>query len=133
MNIEHICVVRGTFAGLYAWGEGWSEEVANKWEEYWKNIKSIYWKYMPAKYKTSSGQLVNTGGSIYLHPMGFSAVIRSAGGTCPRGNDDDLEDRYGGELDELKKLCEGACEVCGGSYTQVAQAHTIENNNLRNW
>ena len=132
MNKIKICNVRGVFAGLYAWGDGWSAEKSNKWDEFLTNYKGIHWRAVTPKSRMSCWMLVSTQGSIYLHPMDFNTVLKSSGGCCPKGNDDMLEDYFGGELEELKKLCTELAEYCGGKFTSmVAEAHEIENNNLR--
>lgn len=135
MNKERVCVVRGVFANIYQWGEGWSQETAKKWHAYLENYKGIFWHYSrDERGLGGSDYLISTGGSIYLHPMDFRAVLHSSGGKCPRGNNDDLEDYFGGELDELKKLCTELAEACGGQFTSmVAETQVIENNNLKQW
>lgn len=135
MNKERVCVVRGVFANIYQWGEGWSQETAKKWHDYLKNYKGIYWHYFRDERGVGgSDYLVSTGGSIFLHPMDFRTVLHSSGGKCVRGNNDDLEDYFGGELDELKKLCTELAEACGGQFTSmVAETQVIENNNLKQW
>lgn len=135
MNKERICAVRGVFANIYEWGEGWPQDVAKRWHDYLENYKGIYWHYFrDSKKSYGSDYLVGTSGAIFLHPMDFRAVLHSSGGKCPRGNDDMLEDYFGGELDELKALCEGLAEACGGQFiSMVAEAQEIENRNLKQW
>lgn len=135
MNRERICTVRGVFANIYEWGEGWSQETAKKWHDYLENYKGIYWDYFrDSKELYGSDYLVSTGGAIFLHPMDFHAVLRSSGGRSRRGHDDELEDYFGGELDELKELCEGLAQACGGQFiSMVAETQVIENNNLKQW
>lgn len=135
MNKERICVVRGVFANIYQWGEGWDTETAQRWNDYLENYKGIYWSYFrDGKRSYGTDYLVSTQGSIYLHPMDFRAVLHSCGGKSPRGNDDPLEDYFGGELDELKRLCEGLAQACGGQFiSMVAETQVIENNNLKQW
>lgn len=135
MNKERVCVVRGVFANIYQWGDGWSQETAKKWHDYLEKYNGIFWHYFrDEKGIGGSDYLVSTGGSIYLHPMDFRAVLHSSGGKCVRGNNDDLEDYFGGELDELKELCEGLAQACGGQFTSmVAETQVIENNNLKQW
>lgn len=135
MNKERICVVRGVFANIYQWGEGWSQETAQKWHDYLENYKGIYWHYFrDSKKSYGTDYLVSTGGSIFLHPMDFHAVLHSSGAKSCRGHNDDLEDYFGGELDELKKLCTELAEACGGQFTSmVAETQVVENNNLKQW
>jgi len=131
MNKSTICSVRGVFAGIYAWGDGWDETTARKWNEFLENYKGIYWS--PRKV-AGTWYLVGVQGSIFLHPMDFSTILKSCGGCSPRGHNDMLEDCFGGELDELKELCSQLAEHCGGKFvSMVAEAQTIENNNLKQW
>lgn len=102
-----ICYVRGTFHGLYEWGNGWSAETANKWEEYWKTARGVFWKYFK---KGDEEYLVTIGGAIYLHPMNFDVVLGSCGCTVNGKH-------FGSELEELKRLCDGAARACGGTFT----------------
>lgn len=132
MNNVNICDVRGVFAGIYAWGDGWSIEIADKWDKYLRNYHGIFWRPIPPKHRMDCWQLVSIGGSIYLHPMDFHAVLYSCGGRVLKGNNDMLEDYFGNSLEELEELCTGLAEACGGKFTSlVAEAHKIENNNLR--
>lgn len=131
MNKENICVVRGVFSNLYYWGEGWSRATKELWDDYLTNYKGIYWKPVLIK---DTWYLVSTQGSIFLHPMDFRAVLKSSGGKCPRGHDDDLEDYFGGELDELATLCSELAERCGGKLaTLQVEQQRVENNNLKDW
>ena len=129
MNKIRICNVRGVFANIYQWGEGWSKETSEKWDNFLQNYDGCHWH--PVKIH-DIWYLVGVEGSIYLHPMDFNAVLRSAGGRSVHGNDDDLEDYFGSYLDELKEICCGLAEACGGQFTSlVAEAQEVENNNLR--
>lgn len=133
MNQERICVVRGVFANIYQWGEGWDSETAKKWHDYLENYKGIYWHYFrDSKRMSGSDYLVSTDGSIFLHPMDFKCVLRSCGGRSPRGNDDDLEDYFGDTLEELQELCTELAEVCGGQFTSMAaETQIVENRNFK--
>lgn len=130
MNTQRICTVRGIFTGIYQWGEGWSQEKAKKWDEYLENYKGIFWRAFKNR---DIWYLVGTQGSIYLHPMDFRTVLHSTGCKSLRGNDDPLEDYFGSGLDELKRICEGLTEACGGGFSMVAETQVIENNNLKQW
>lgn len=132
MNYIRICNVRGVFTNIYQWGKGWSNETAQKWNNYLENYKGCYWRAIKDNTSYGCWTLLTTGGAVYLHPMDFNAVIKSAGACTPKGNNDELEDYFGGQLDELKKICTELAEACGGQFTSmVAQAHKIENDNLR--
>lgn len=131
MNKTSICNVRGVFTGIYQWGEGWTQEVSDRWDEYLKNYKGIYWQPVQIK---DTWYLVCVGGAIYLHPMDFNAVLKGCGGRCPRGHDDALEDEFGGKLDELKRLCVGLADACGGNFSSmVAQQQEVEWQDLKQW
>ena len=129
MNMVKICNVRGVFTNIYVWGEGWSKEKSNAWDNYLENYKGCHWH--PVKIH-DIWYLVSTQGSIYLHPMDFNSILKSSGGCSPKGNEDMLEDYFGSHIEELKDICSGLAEVCGGQFTSlVAEAKEIENNNLK--
>lgn len=129
MNQTRICEIRGVFSGLYAWGEGWSKEKARKWDEYLENYKGVFWTPVRPKCQMGCWNLVSTQGSIYLHPMDFRTVLRSCGGKCD--GDTELEQYFGGELKELKKLCSELAEACGGKFTtMIAQTQVVDNDNF---
>lgn len=129
MNTIKICNVRGVFTNIYQWGKGWSKEKSDAWDNYLENYKGCYWH--PVKIR-DIWYLVSTQGSIYLHPMDFNAVLKSTGGFSPKGNDDILEDYFGSQIDELKKICNELAKTCGGQFTSlVAEAQETENNNLK--
>lgn len=130
MNKERICTVRGIFTGIYQWGEGWSQETARKWDEFFEHYKGIHWKAFNDK---GTWYLVGVQGSIYMHPMDFRTVLHSVGGKSPRGHDDPLEDYFGMELDELKRICKDLTEACGGGFNMVAETQEVENRNLKQW
>ena len=131
MNKERICCVRGMFQGIYAWGEGWDAETCAKWDNYLKNYKGNYWRAIEPEHRMESWQLISTGGSIYLHPMDFRTVLHSCGGRT-NGNTE-LEQYFGGELRELKELCQGLAKACGGKFTTfIAETQVVENNNFVN-
>ena len=131
MNKTRICEVRGRFQGIYAWGEGWDSETAKNWDEYLRNYKGNYWRAIEPEHRMDSWELLTTGGSIYLHPMDFRAVLSNPGGKT--NGKTELEQYFGGQLEELKKLCQGLAEACGGEFvTMIAETQVIENNNFVN-
>ena len=131
MNKERICCVRGVFQGIYAWGDGWSAETAKKWDEYLENYKGTYWHPVKPENHWSSWELISTQGSIYFHPMDFRTVLHSCGGKT--GGDTELEQYFGGELKELRELCQGIAKACGGKFTTfIAETQVVENNNFVN-
>lgn len=122
-----LCVIKGVFDDIYFWGQGYKDlDTAENWNAYWENVNANFWRYRTPRHSCCSGDLVNTGGSIYMHPMGFDTVLHSCGVKCPRGHNNDLEDYFGSELDELKKLCEGVATMCGGTFHLYAEVVDIE-------
>lgn len=129
MNKERICCVRGIFQGIYAWGEGWNSETKTKWDDYLRNYKGIFWRAIEPKHRMESWELVTAGGSVYLHPMDFRTVLHSCG--VKTSGKTELEQYFGGQLKELKELCQGLAEACGGKFTTfIAETQVVENNNF---
>lgn len=131
MNKVKVLNVRGVFANLYLWGEGWTSDKKEQWDKYLENYKGIFWHAEKVK---DIWRLITTGGCIYLHPIDFNAIIKVPAGKSPRGHDDELEDYCGGELDELYRLCDGLAKACGGQFiSMVASITDAEFENLRQW
>lgn len=110
MATAKITRISGVFSGIYGWGNGfYSSEKAIQWYNYWQNYKGIFWKVLNEDF---AGQittyLVNTTGSIYMHPMDFTAIM------C------DINEM---KLEELKTACEECAKACGGSFS-MSVAHT---------
>lgn len=112
----NIITARGVFKGLYEWGTGWSStETEEKWRGFWSGLdrsKSTYWRHFK---DGDSDYLVSTGGSVYLHPMDFTMLVRKLGTTKVRLENGGLEERFGA-VDELRDLCAECAEACGGSF-----------------
>lgn len=109
--METIYKIKGTFHGLYELGKGWDYETSRMWNEFWKGTNPIFWKFF------QNGQeqhLVSTYGSIFLHPMNFTAIL-SAGYM-------DMDS----ELAELKKLCTRCAEACGGTFEMEVTRKQVE-------
>ncbi len=103
---HEIVFVKGVFKGIYFWGQGWKDnETYRKFAEAEHNIKSYHWQLSEAEYEHASNYLVGVVGAIYLHPMGFDAVLHSCG-SC----DDSFH------CGDLKQICEKIAEHCGGSF-----------------
>ena len=129
MNKTRICEVRAVFEGLYYWGSGWkSNESAKAWDEYLANYKGNYWRAIAPKNNMSCWHLMSSSGSIYLHPMDFRTVLHSCGGVC--SGKTEFEQHFP-ELEELKELCQGLAEACGGKLSSmIAETQVIENNHF---
>lgn len=107
MTVTHDMVfVRGVFHGIYEWGKGWvSNDVALKFKEAERNIKSYFWNLHESNDGMSSDYLLSTDGSVYLHPMNFDTVLHRCGSS---------EDSF--SCGDLKRICEEIAEACGGSF-----------------
>lgn len=108
---KHSVMVRGTFKGLYTWGEGWDYTTRDKWEAYLSRMKSYGWKY----YKCDDGfsvsyYLHNTNNIIFLHPMQFEAVLNDCG--CMVNGS-----YFKGDIENLYEICKGLAEYCGGTFS----------------
>lgn len=101
--MKTIFEVKGTFKGLYEWGKGWNIEKKQVWDRFWKGSRGIFWKFFQDE--NGSQYLVSTCGSLFLHPMGFDAVLFTS---C--GNGINLE------IDELLRLCLQCSDMCNGTF-----------------
>lgn len=119
MSKEKIVVIRGIFNNIYFWGKGYRDaDTAKAWHNAWENIKSICWKHFREPFHNTE-YLVSVQGSIYLHPMNFSAVLHGCG--CH------TSDTY--DCAELKKICEEVAEKCGGTFDlEVSEEIAIDAN-----
>lgn len=109
-----ICKVKGIFKGLYKWGEGWDIATKKKWDEFWGDInnRSIFWKYF--KDNNECDYLFGIQGSIFLHPMNFSAILYAEFG--------DINN----QIEELRKLCSNCAEYCGGAFDMEMKSKSVE-------
>jgi len=112
-----IITLKGTFNGLYRWGDGWDSATEKKWNDYWRNqLKSYFWHFFEVHKGHGDAQyLVTTGGSIYLHPMNFSLVMQKFGG-CYHYNEDGSKTEVHSEIEELQEICEECAAFCGGDF-----------------
>lgn len=111
MKTETLIRIKGSWSGIYGWGTGYyDKEKYLNWENFWDNINAIYWNSVIANDTFNTRYLVTTSGSIYLHPMDFTTVLKSSGVVCNGKH-------FDGEVRELKELCEKAAKVCGGTFT----------------
>lgn len=121
---QRITFVHITFDNIYLWGKGFRDtDTAQKWETYWQNIDSTFWRYVPGK-GSSCGLLTGMCGSIYLHPIGFQTVLRnltSVNMTVP-GTQKTKAVRM--ELHNLHELCRKAAQQCGGSFSMSVSDET---------
>ena len=103
-------------SGLYQWGQGWlSAELRNKWYEYWRSIEGCYWHNIPSDFSGFSDLLVCSSCSIYLHPMGFTAVLETQGRSTRYVDGQEVE--YIPQFEELCDLMAKCAEYVGFEYT----------------
>lgn len=126
--VGYIQSVRGQFHGLYEHGKGWvSDEVYRKWNEFWRTqMSSIRWKYYSSR-GDSSDYLFSMGGSVYLHPLYFNAILSNTTGVEFRG-------KYVEEYSrELHRLCNECAEYCGGTFTMShsEEQRVVMNDNMQ--
>lgn len=119
MAKETLIRIRGVWNDIYGWGTGYySQEKYLAWKNFWQNPtlkdgkKPIFWKaFIEDKGYCDNEYLVTTSGSIYLHPMDFTTILKSCGVSDGNGN------HFKSEIDELKNLCEVVAEKCDGTFT----------------
>jgi len=113
-----VVTMKVTFDGLYFWGSGWKDgSVYKKWYDFWtsKSGDGIFWTHFLKDDGINKTQyLVTTGGSSYLHPMGFEVLYRLIGG-CYKTNEKGEKVDVLNEIEELKGICEKCADICGGA------------------
>lgn len=108
-----LIIAKGTFHGIYEHGSGFvSQEVYNKWMSYWLSLDAIFWDHFFTK---DSQFLVETGGSIYLHPMDFTLVLRKIWSQYRHDKNGNKHEVFA-EIEELDKICSKCAEACGGTF-----------------
>lgn len=116
---EEIVLVHGTFNDIYGWGKGfYTQEKARQWKEALEEVDDIFWKvFTDRKGYGDVNYLVSTGGSIFLHPMDFRAILHSSG--CHSADTFDCN--------SLKTVCEKIAEHCGGTFSlKVSKPFEVE-------
>lgn len=109
-----ILKMKVVFNGLYEWGGGFVSHIAaEKWDNFWKNWRSCFWRTV---FDNGSTFIVSVGGGGMIHPMDFEIVLKIIG----TSNDNDCP-----EYDELKKACEKAAAICGGSAVVESEIREI--------
>lgn len=108
-----LIITKGVFHDIYKWGVGFvSQNAYNKWNNYWPSIDATFWHHFPTE---GCPYLVGTGGSIYLHPMGFTLILRKFGSQY-RYDENGNKHEVFAEIEELDKICSKCAEVCGGTF-----------------
>lgn len=122
---KDVIFVKGQFNGLYEWGVNWLYDARLKWNEYWKGARSDMWDYLPTE---DCEYLVGVEGSIYLHPMGFKAILSGCGVTDAYGSP------FSTELKELNRLCTECANACGGTFTlYVSNEQNVNFGQISEW
>lgn len=109
-----LIITKGTFHDIYKWGVGFvSQKAYNSWKNYWPSIDTIFWHYFATD--NDCQYLVETGGSIYLHPMDFTLVLQKIGGSYRRDKNGNEYEIFP-EIEELDEICSKCAEACGGTF-----------------
>lgn len=104
---------KGVFTGFYEWGPGWTKDgAAEAWRGFWDGFNAdgrwtlSAWRHA-ADGRFGSHYLVSTTGSVFLHPMDFTVLLREGVVSC-----------HGipSHIGELKEICEECAKACGGSF-----------------
>ena len=108
-----LIIAKGTFHGIYKWGIGYvSQSAFSRWNSYWSSLDAIFWHHFATK---DCQYLVETGGSIYLHPMDFTLVLHKIGGSYRRDKNGNEYEIFP-EIEELDEICSKCAEACGGTF-----------------
>lgn len=108
-----LIITKGVFHDIYKWGAGFvSHDVYDRWNNYWSSLDAIFWNHFFTK---DCQYLVGTGGSIFLHPMDFTLMLRKIGGQY-RCNKNGSRREVFAEIEELDKICSKCAEACGGTF-----------------
>ena len=124
MDRKYAVSIKGEFSGIYEWGNGFKDRnMADTWNWFWRvefrKKRYLFWKYSEGDDFGGCGHLSSISGSIYMHPMDFSATLISTGGcVCISSVEGkDYYNHFQSELRELKKICDECAEFCGGHFT----------------
>lgn len=108
-----LIITKGVFHGIYEWGRGFvSQDVYNRWKSYWLTLDATFWHHFFTK---DCQYLVETGGSIYLHPMDFTLVLRKIGSQY-RHDENGKRHEVFAEIEELDRICSECAKECGGTF-----------------
>lgn len=115
-----IIAVKGVFNGIYEWGRGFvSNDVAERWKRYWLSIDPSWWKFIPPEVIGHAGYLACHAGIIYLHPMGFNALLSTTTKVTTFRDGTEYTASFSTDLEKLLELCRGAAEACGGTFEMI--------------
>lgn len=113
---EKILWVHCAFNGLYEWGKGYVNGKHQLWDEYWhklfnktKEHSSCHVRLALSDTYCGCDTLFTLGGSIYLHPMDFTAVFR----------------KDYANIDAIKQVIDDCCKYCGVTYDMTVKERTI--------
>lgn len=127
--------VRGIFNDIYEWGNGFKDnETYSAWHRFWGvefgKKHRLFWKYAEGDNFGGCGHLSSNSGSIYMHPMDFTAVLVASSGcvkVSPSKEGKDYYNHFESELRTLKEICDECAAYCGGSFNlQISKEFAIE-------
>ena len=106
-----LIIAKGVFKDIYYWGTGFASiEARAKWDAFWARQRDDGGCFWQTYIHDGTPYVVETGGSVYMHPMGFDLVLRKLGSSC-RGGMETFP-----EVGELVSMCTKCAAVCGGSF-----------------
>lgn len=106
-----LVIAKGVFKDIYYWGAGFASiEARAKWDSFWARQRDNGGCFWRTYIHDETPYVVETGGSVYMHPMGFDLVLRKLWSSYRGGNETYLE------VDELVRICTSCAAECGGSF-----------------
>ena len=106
-----LIIAKGVFKDIYYWGTGFvSTEASAKWNAFWARQRDNCGCFWRTYIHDGTPYVVETGGSVYMHPMDFDLVLHKLGSSYQGGRE------IFPEVDELVRICTKCAEECGGSF-----------------
>ena len=106
-----LIIAKGVVKDIYYWGTGFASiEARAKWDAFWARQRDNDGCFWQTYIHDGTPYVVETGGSVYMHPMGFDLVLRKLRSSYRRGKE------IYPEVDELVRICTSCAAECGGSF-----------------
>lgn len=106
-----LVIAKGVFKDIYYWGTGFASiEARAKWDAFWSRQRDDGGFFWRTYIHDGIPYVVETGGSVYMHPMDFDLVLRKLGSSYRGGRE------IFPEIDELVRMCTECAAECGGSF-----------------
>lgn len=115
-----LIIAKGVFKDIYYWGTGFvSTEASAKWNAFWAEQRDAPGCFWRTYIHDRTPYVVGTGGSVFMHPMGFDLVLHKLGSSYQGGRE------IFPEVDELVRICTKCAEECGGSF-EMSPVRVVE-------